>query len=335
MTETENRVWRLRSRPVGTIDEKTLELCKEAIPTITDGQLLCKNTHFSIDPTHRIWMSDIPQYMPKVELGECMRAATLAIVEESKDPKFPKGSHVYGYGGMCDYYVGLAGVNVVGLCGEFGKLPITTNLALCSRIIGLTAWHGVAKILQPGEGDVVCVSGGNGAVGSVVGQLSKARGATVIGIAGGPAKCAEMKEKGFDHSINYKEGKVQEELAKVAPDGITHYFDNVGGEISDAVLANARNKMKYALCGSISEYNSSWSGQKNFNMILMRRISVQGFICSDHVEELGDAQAELTKLASEGKMILKEDIRDGLENYIKVVNLLFTGENTGKLILKN
>lgn len=261
---TENRVWRLRSRPTGNIDEKNLELCREAIPTITDGQLLCKNLYYSIDPTHRIWMSDVPQYRPKVELGEVMRAATIAVVEESKNPKFAKGATVVCFGGMCDYFVGLPGANVLFPTGDYGKLPLTTDLSLCSVIIGLTAWHGVSKILNPAKGDIVAVSGGAGAVGSIVGQLAKARGATVIGIAGGPVKCAAMKEKGFDHSVDYKEGKVEQDLAKLAPDGITHYFDNVGGVVTDAVLRNARNKMKYALCGSISEYNDSWNGQKKF-----------------------------------------------------------------------
>lgn len=333
---TENRVWRLRSRPVKNIDEKCLELCKEAIPTIGDGQLLCKNLYFSIDPTHRIWMSDIPQYMPKVELGEVMRAATVAEVVESKNPQFSVGTTVVAFGGMCDYFVGFPGGNVLYPTGKYGKLPITADLSTCSVIIGLTAWHGVRKILNPTKGDIVVVSGAAGAVGSIVGQLCKVSGATVIGIAGGATKCAEMKNVyGFDHCIDYKETKVEETLKELAPDGVTHYFDNVGGEITDAVLRNARNKMKYALCGSISEYNDSWNGQKNFNMILMRRISVQGFICTDHFDELADATAELSKLANEGKLTVKEDIRDGLENYISVVNLLFSGSNTGKLILKN
>lgn len=279
-------------------------------------------------------MSDVPQYMPKVEIGECMRACSIAEVIESKDPKFAKGTKVVCFGGMCDYFVGLPGQNVMYPCGTYDKLPITADLSVCSIIIGLTAWHGVTKILAPTKGDILVVSGGAGAVGSLVGQLAKTKGATVVGIAGGPAKCAAMKKMGFDHAVDYKEGNVEEQLAKIAPDGITHYYDNVGGEISDAVLRNARNKMKYALCGSISEYNDAWSGQKNFNMILMRRITVTGFICTDHMDELGDATAELSKLASAGDITLKEDIRGGLENYISVVNLLFSGGNDGKLIIK-
>lgn len=330
------RVWRLRSRPEGSIKDTDLEMCDEPKPAPEDGQLVVKNMFISIDPTHRIWMSDKAQYMPKVELGEVMRATTVGVVEESKNADFPVGCHVVGIGGCADYYVGIPGINVMYKAGETGKdLPLTADLSVCSVTIGLTAWHGTNKILEPGPSDIVAVSGAAGAVGSLVGQLSKLKGAKVVGIAGSDVKCAYLKsELGYDCVINYKTQDVGKELAAFAPDGITGYFDNVGGIVTDAVLANARNNCKIAICGSISEYDDKWAGQKNFNMILMRRISIKGFICSDHMDEFAEAKSEMAMLAAEGKIKYTEDIREGLETYPGTVRLLMSGDNTGKLILK-
>mmetsp|Transcript_42584 Transcript_42584/g.62662 ORF Transcript_42584/g.62662 Transcript_42584/m.62662 type:complete len:335 (+) Transcript_42584:173-1177(+) len=331
------RCWRLRSRPEGSIKDTDLEMCEEPKPTPEDGQLLVKNLFISIDPTHRIWMSDIPQYMPKVELGEVMRASTVGVVEESKDPNFAVGCHVFGFGGCADYYVGIPGANVMYKAGETGTdLPLTADLSVCSVTIGLTAWHGTNKILDPGPNDIVVISGAAGAVGSLVGQLCKRKGAKVVGIAGSPAKCTYLKsELGYDCVINYKTQDVAKELAAFAPDGISGYFDNVGGDVTDAVLLNARNNCKIAICGSISEYdNKEWAGQKKWNMILMRRISIKGFIGFDHMDEMAEAKAELAMLASEGKIRYSEDIREGLETYPATVRLLMSGHNTGKLILK-
>lgn len=306
------------------------------------GQLLMKNVYLSIDPTHRIWMSDKPQYMPPVELGEVMRSATIAVVEESDDPvSYPVGDYFVCFGGCCEYFVGIPGVNVLYKAdGVGGILPLTAELSICSLIIGLTAWYGLNKVLNPENKSIVCVSGAAGAVGSLVGQLAKLKGATVIGIAGGEEKCSWLKQDlKFDHVINYKDpagGSVQHALEAIVSDvgKITHYFDNVGGTTSDAVLLHMELNSKYALCGSISEYDDNWSGQKNFNMILMRRICVQGFICTDHVQELNQARTELAQLAAEGKIKYKEDIREGLENYPSTVRLLMSGSNTGKLLLK-
>lgn len=317
------------------LKDTDLELCTEPKPSPVDGQMLVKNMFISIDPTHRIWMSEKAQYMDNVKLGEVMRAATVGVVEESKCADFPVGCHVYGFGGCCEYYVGIPAVNVLYKAGEIQGLPLTADLSVCSVIIGLTAWHGVNKILQPGPEDIIVVSGAAGAVGSIVGQLSKLKGAKVVGVAGSAAKCAWMKDElGFDCVINYKTQDVEHEVAKFAPDGITGYFDNVGGKVTDAVLTNARNKAKVAVCGSISEYDDNWSGQKNWNMILMRRITVQGFICMDHFDELAEAKAELAALANEGKLKYVEDIQEGLANYPSTVRMLLSGTNSGKLILK-
>lgn len=276
--------------------------------------------------------------MDPVSIGHVMRAMTVGVITESKNDEWPVGMYVVGLGGLCDYYLGFPGVNLYypAACNDASlNLAPTVDISYASVVIGLTAWHGVNKILEPSPEDIVVVSGAAGAVGSLVGQLSKLKGATVIGIAGGPIKCKLLTEEfGYDYAIDYKNENVGEKLAEIAPDGITRYFDNVGGDVSEAVFENARNFAKFAICGSISEYDDNWTGIKNFNMILMRRLTVQGFICTDHMDELGEAKTELMELVKEGKIVFNEDVREGLENYVDVVNLLFTGGNTGKLILK-
>jgi len=332
-----NRVWRLRSRPIGAIADTDLEMCQEAIPSIGEGQLLVKNLFISIDPTHRIWMSDKAQYMAPVDLNDVMRAATVGVVEASNDSAYPTGCHVVAFGGVCDYFVGIPGVNVLYPAGAIPEMPLTADLSICSVIVGLTAWVGANKILTNiTPGSVVCVSGAAGAVGSIFGQLAKLKGAKVIDIAGSASKCAWMRDElGFDHVIDYKSQDVGAELKAAAPDGINAYFDNVGGDITDAVLLNAAMHSQIAVCGSISEYDDKWSGQRNWNMVLMRRITVKGFICTDHIgDSLQAAKEELAALVKKGKLKYLEDIREGLESYPSTVRLLLSGANNGKLILK-
>jgi NADPH-dependent curcumin reductase len=333
-----NRCVRLVSHPVGTISKTDLKLSNEEIPKAADGQVIVKNLYASIDPTHRIWMNGKKaQYMDPVPLGDIMRAATVGVVVESKNEAFPVGKKVFGFGGICDYYVGIPGVTLVEMCAceSDPEIEDTFELTYGGLIIGLTAWHGINKIIEPKQGDVVVISGAAGAVGSLAGQLAKNRGAKVIGIAGGVEKCKYLIETlGFDHAIDYKTENIEEKLKEYAPEGVEGYFDNVGGDSSEAVLMNARNGMAMALCGSISEYDDNWSGIKNFNMILMRRIKVQGFICLDHGNELAEARAEMVQLKKEGKLVVQDDMREGIENYVDVVNLLFCGGNRGKLMLK-
>ena len=354
-TSIKNRCMRLRSVPNGKIVKSDFELTEEPIPSIAADDensgyhVIVKNTMASIDPTHRVWMNaKKDQYMDGVELGDIMRAITVGIITESRNIDWPVGTKVVGFGGICDYYVGIPEVTIVEkcACNTNNEISSTLELSYGGVIIGLTAWHGVNKILQPGSSgggggdsnnEVVVISGGAGAVGSIAGQLSKTKGVTVIGIAGGKEKCLFMTETlGYDFAIDYKsdEYTISDKLKEYAPDGITGYFDNVGGTVTEAVILNARNNMKMAICGSISEYDDEWQGIKNFNMIVMRRISIQGFICTDHLDELSDARKDLYQLKKEGRLIFREDIREGIENYTEVVNLLFTGGNKGKLLLK-
>ena len=272
-----NRCLRLRSYPEGKIQHTDLELCIEDIPTPKEGEVIVKNLIVLINPTHRIWMDgNKAQYMDPVNIGEIMRSATIGIIVESKNEDWPVGNKVFGFGGICDYYVGLPGINLFEICAcEKDKyVSETFELTYGGVVVGLTAWHGVFKIIDPKDGDVIVISGAAGAVGSVVGQLAKDKGAIVIGIAGGKDKCNYLKEMGFDFAIDYKSENIGDKLKEYAPNGINGYFDNVGGEATEEVLMNACNGMKFALCGSISEYDDNWSGIKNFNMILMRCVMV-------------------------------------------------------------
>ena len=341
-----NRCLRLQSRPIGNVTEDNVKLSVESIPslppvhsdeTTSETYLVVQNLYASIDPTHRIWMSDKAQYMDNIAIGDIIRAATVGvIVKSSNTEQWPVGTHVMGFGGICDYYLGIVGKNVFYVAGQQSNLPLTADLSVCSIIVGLAAWHGMKKVLAPTSEDILVISGAAGAVGSLTGQIAKHLGCKqVIGIAGGQEKCDWItKELGFDAAIDYKSQNVQETLKTLAPSGITCYFDNVGGDVTEAVLMNVRNHARMAVCGSISEYNDQWTGVKNFNMISMRRITVQGFICTDHLDELAQMQTEVATLIAEGKIKYAEDIQVGIENFVDVVNRLFTGKNTGKLILK-
>jgi hypothetical protein len=209
MSATTNKVVRLRHRPQGHVKETNLEVCIESMPTnIPDGQLLIRNCIISLDLTHRIWMSDKPQYMDPMALNDVMRALTIGMVIESncQPDQFPVGTYVIGLGGVCEHFIGIPGVNVFGIVDttKYG-LPLSANLSILSTLIGLTAWYGIRKILKVTNHDIVVISGAAGAVGSVAGQLAKLTGATVIGITGGSTKCQKLtQELGFDVAIDYK-----------------------------------------------------------------------------------------------------------------------------------
>lgn len=331
-----NNALRLKTRPVGRINNDVFDLVQEDLPTPEDGQCVVKNLYASIDPTHRIWLTERPQYMDNVKMGDVMRAATVGVVTESKSAEYPVGAYVYGFGGIADYYLGIPGVTVLYPVEKTTDTPLIAYASVLNPIIALSAWAGTNKVLKVDKDDVLVVSGASGAVGSLVGQLAKKIGATVIGIAGGKTKCDKILGLGFDHAIDYKSQNIDEELKKAAPDGITCYFDNVGGDITDAVFLNFRNHGRLVVCGAISDYEKDdWAGQKNFNMILMRRLVVQGFICMDYIDEFGKCKEDLMRLISSGELKYDEDVRTGgVGNYVDTVNDLFDGKNTGKLILQ-
>ena len=331
-----NRSWRLRQRPEGVIDENDLELVTDEIPEIQEGQVLAKTIYFSLDPTNRIWMSDIDQYMEPVEIGDIMRAGgSLAIVEESKVPHVKAGDIVQGgmHGGWQEYFI-IPGE-------EAAAIPLVESIPLTALIsvlgfTGPTAYFGFLDIGQPKKGETVVVSAAAGAVGSIVCQIAKIKGCRVVGIAGSDEKCNWLKnDLKVDEVINYKKDDILESLKEKCPEGIDIYFENVGGETLDAALTLMNNYGRIPVCGLISMYND-WEtpGPKMFRNILMKRLTVKGFLVSDYLDRYAESLESLSEWMAEGKIQYKVDIVEGIENAPSAVNKLFTGENTGKLVIK-
>jgi len=331
-----NRSWRLRQRPEGIIDENDLELVTDEIPEIQEGQVLAKTIYFSLDPTNRIWMSDIDQYMEPVEIGDIMRAGgSLAIVEESKVPHVKVGDIVQGgmHGGWQEYFI-IPGE-------EAAAIPLVESIPLTALIsvlgfTGPTAYFGFLDIGQPKKGETVVVSAAAGAVGSIVCQIAKIKGCRVVGIAGSDEKCNWLKnDLKVDEVINYKKDDILESLKEKCPEGIDIYFENVGGETLDAALTLMNNYGRIPVCGLISMYND-WEtpGPKMFRNILMKRLTVKGFLVSDYLDRYAESLGALSEWMAEGKIQYKVDIVEGIENAPSAVNKLFTGENNGKLVIK-
>eukprot|EP00242_Pyramimonas_sp_CCMP2087_P011687 CAMPEP_0198199066 /NCGR_PEP_ID=MMETSP1445-20131203/2397_1 /TAXON_ID=36898 /ORGANISM="Pyramimonas sp., Strain CCMP2087" /LENGTH=382 /DNA_ID=CAMNT_0043868779 /DNA_START=120 /DNA_END=1268 /DNA_ORIENTATION=+ len=326
-----NRQWILRKRPEGPVKDGDLELVEKPIPTLKAGEVLIKTTHISIDPTHRIWMSDAPQYMPCVEIGDVMRAVSSGVVEESKFDGLSKGDVVGGFGGCQDYFV--ADGSATNKLDP--SIPVPDQMGPFSMLIGITAFYGTMKICKVKAGETMVVSGAAGAVGSLVGQLAKMQGARVIGTVGSQEKAEWItKELGFDGVINYKTDDIAAKLKELAPDGVDCMFDNTAGPVLEETLLQMNNFGRIALCGLINQYNVDKVGVKNYDMILMRRLAVQGFICTDQLEHMGEMLAMVKAGVAEDKIKYKLDVQKGLENYPKVVNMLFTGENAGKLMIE-
>ena len=331
-----NRSWRLRQRPEGIIDENDLELVTDEIPEIQEGQVLAKTIYFSLDPTNRIWMSDIDQYMEPVEIGDIMRAGgSLAIVEESKVPHVKVGDIVQGgmHGGWQEYFI-IPGE-------EAAAIPLVESIPLTALIsvlgfTGPTAYFGFLDIGQPKKGETVVVSAAAGAVGSIVCQIAKIKGCRVVGIAGSDEKCNWLKnDLKVDEVINYKKDDTLKSLKEKCPEGIDIYFENVGGETLDAALTLMNNYGRIPVCGLISMYNDWESpGPKMFRNILMKRLTVKGFLVSDYLDRYAESLEALSEWMAEGKIQYKVDIVEGIENAPSAVNKLFTGENTGKLVIK-
>ena len=331
-----NRSWRLRQRPEGIIDENDLELVTDEIPEIQEGQVLAKTIYFSLDPTNRIWMSDIDQYMEPVEIGDIMRAGgSLAIVEESKVPHVKAGDIVQGgmHGGWQEYFI-IPGEEAAAI-QLVESIPLTALISVLG-FTGPTAYFGFLDIGQPKKGETVVVSAAAGAVGSIVCQIAKIKGCRVVGIAGSDEKCNWLKnDLRVDEVINYKKDDILESLKEKCPEGIDIYFENVGGETLDAALTLMNNYGRIPVCGLISMYND-WEtpGPKMFRNILMKRLTVKGFLVSDYLDRYAESLESLSEWMAEGKIQYKVDIVEGIENAPSAVNKLFTGENTGKLVIK-
>jgi NADPH-dependent curcumin reductase CurA len=328
-----NRVWRLSHRPKGEITPDVLSLETEAIPVPADGEVLVRVNYLSLDPTNRIWMSDIPQYMPPVGLGDVMRGIVCGTVIESRAPGFSIWDVVGGIGGWADYLALPArGLNKL---APAGRLSLLDTWAILS-IVGPTAYFGLIEIGQPKPGETLVVSTAAGAVGSLVAQIGKIKGCRVVGLTGSADKCAWlMDDLKLDGVINYKTEDVAQALRRECPKGIDIYFDNVGGDILDACLPLMNLRGRVVTCGLISRYNAegAWGGPKNYATVLVKRLRIEGFIILDYLRRYPEAMAVLVPWMEEGKLKYRLDVVDGLENAASAVKRLFTGENTGKLVI--
>ena len=331
MTET-NRQYLLKSRPAGMVGAEHFEFTESPAPAPGEGELLVRNLFISLDPAMRGWLNEGKSYVPPVGIGEVMRAMSVARVVASNHPKFAEGDVVSGIFGVQDYAVS----------DGKGVVKVDPNLAPLPRYLGtlgmpgMTAYFGLLDIGKPEAGQTVVVSGATGAVGQVVGQVAKIKECRVVGIAGGPEKCRHAVESlGYDACIDYKSEDVKKALRTHCPDGVDVYFDNVGGEILDAVLTRLAMHARIVICGAISQYNSTAvEGPKNYMSLLVNRASMTGMVVFDYAKRYGEAVNDLATWLANGDMVSQEHVIDGLDQFPDALLKLFSGENFGKLVLK-
>jgi NADPH-dependent curcumin reductase CurA len=330
-----NRRFLLRERPAGHIGPDTFELSEEVVPEISDGEALVRVDWISLDPTNRAWINDTPTYLPPVGIGEVMRAGGLGEVVASKNSNYPVGQTVQGLVGWQEYAVASDAMFLLPVNVAEGVSPSAYLGALGTT--GLTAWLGIRDIGKPQPGETVVVSAAAGAVGSVAGQLAKLSGARVVGIAGGPEKCTLLTDRlGFDAAVDHRADDWAAQLAAATPNGIDVDFENVGGDIMDAIFARLNIGARVALCGLISGYNSVHPppGPRAFGNLLVQRATLQGFIVLDHFDRAPEAIGEISGLIAEGKLTALETVVEGFEQLPTAINMLFEGKNVGKLVVK-
>jgi NADPH-dependent curcumin reductase CurA len=332
-----NRRFLLVRRPNGDPLPEDFSLVEEAIPAPPPGGFVVRNHYASLDPAQRGWMDDAPSYMPPIPLGDPVRATTVGVVHASANPDFEPGDWVLGLSALEDYSLVAPGGFTSKI--DIAQVPSPTNFLSALGAVGLTAYFGLLDAAKPRAGEVLLVSGAAGAVGSLVGQIGKILGCRVIGIAGGPDKCRRLVDEfGFDAAIDYKGKSVDgltAAIAAAAPQGADIVFENVGGTVLDAELMNLAMKARIVLCGLISEYNSpDKHGARNLWQVLVKRATVQGFLIADYVPRFAEGGAQMAKWLGEGKLRMDEDVQQGLENAYPAFMRLFSGANTGKLVLK-
>ncbi|MFM5885611.1 MAG: NADP-dependent oxidoreductase [Novosphingobium sp.] len=334
---TSNRRFLLARRPHGTPQPEDFSLVDEPVPVAPPGGFVVRNHYCSLDPAQRGWMDDAPSYMPPIALGDPVRASTVGVVHASDTPEFAVGDWVMGLNALEDYSVNHAGGFTMKI--DVGQVDSPSKFLSAMGAVGLTAYFGLLDVAKAKAGETLLVSGAAGAVGSAVGQIGKILGCRVIGIAGGAGKCRRLIEDyGFDVAIDYKGKSVSalsDEIRAAAPGGADIVFENVGGDVFDAELLNLAKHARIVLCGLISEYNSPEKvGVRNLWQVLVKRATVQGFLIADYVDRFAQGGAQMAQWIGEGRLRMDEDVQDGLENAYAAFMRLFSGANTGKLILK-
>jgi len=322
----------LARRPTGAPQESDFRLVETAVPEIGDGQFLVRSHYLSLDPYMRGRMNDAKSYAKPAQLGEVMVGGAVGEVVASRHPKFKPGDKVVGAFGW-QLYAASDGAGVSRIADP--RVPLSAYLGVVG-MPGVTAHIGLLDFGQPKAGETVVVSAASGAVGSVVGQIAKIRGCRAVGIAGGPDKCRYVVEElGLDACVDYKAGRLWEDLSEATPKGIDVYFDNVGGEILDTVLRRLNPFARIPLCGLISQYNAAEPyAMKNAGALLVNRVKLQGFIVSDHLPRWPAALADLAQWLSEGKIKYRETVAEGLRSAPSAFIGMLAGKNFGKQLVK-
>jgi NADPH-dependent curcumin reductase CurA len=333
MSNTINHQFKLAARPVGNVKTSDWSRTEEVVRAPADGEVVIQVLYLSLDPAMRGWMTDKPSYIPPVGINEVMRALAVGKVTASRNPKFAVGDHVTGLLGVQNYAYS-DGKGLTKVDPRLAPLPVYLGTL---GMPGMTGYFGLLEVGQPKAGDTVVVSGAAGAVGSVVGQIAKIKGARVVGIAGGADKCRYLvDELGFDAAIDYKTENVAEALKTHCPQGVNVFFDNVGGDILDAVLTRLARGARVVICGAISQYNNTTpvKGPANYLALLVQRATMTGIVVSDYYDRASEAAMVMAGWIQSGKLKTREDIVDGLDNFPKAFDMLFSGANNGKLVLK-
>jgi NADPH-dependent curcumin reductase CurA len=315
------------------VDDETFELVEEPVPELADGEYLVRHVYLSVDPTQRVWIREEPSYLPPVGIGEVMRAGAIGEVVESRADDVPVGSVVTGLLGWQEHSVcgPDATANVVP-----GGLPMRQMMGVLGAT-GITAYFGMLDVGGVQEGETVVVSGAAGATGSVAAQIAKIKGARVIGIAGGPEKCGWLRDAcGLDATIDYKSEDIDARVGELAPNGVDVLFENVGGSSLDAVLGHLAINARVALCGSISAYNDLDRADPihRYMELVVKRARIQGFLVLDFLDRFPEAVLQLATWEAEGKIAWRDTIVEGLERAPDALNMLFRGENLGKLLVQ-
>jgi hypothetical protein len=334
----QNRQYRLAARPVGLPKESDWNMTTEPVADPHEGQVLVKVLQLSLDPAMRGWMNEGRSYIAPVGIGEVMRAIGIGKVIASQNPGFPAGELVMGSFGIQEYCL-------VDDPKRFQLRTIDPHLGTPAQWLnalgmpGMTAYFGLLEVGQPQAGETVVVSGAAGAVGQTVGQVARIKGCRAVGIAGGQSKCDfVVNDLKFDACIDYKAGPqaVREGLKAHCAEGVDVYFDNVGGEILDTVLTRINRGARIVICGAISQYNNTApvKGPANYLSLLVNRARMQGMVVFDYADRYGEAVKQIAQWIKEGRLISKEDVVPGIENFPAIMNKLFSGGNFGKLVLQ-
>jgi NADPH-dependent curcumin reductase CurA len=329
----QNRQFRLAKRPVGVPQRDVWQFTTEEVRELNQGEFLAKIKYISLDPAMRGWMNDAKSYIAPVNLGDVMRADTVAEVIDSKNPQFQVGDYVNYAFGVQEYGIS-NGKGVRKLDAQLAPLPFYLGVL---GMAGMTGYFGILNVGELKENETVVVSSAAGAVGLVVGQIAKIKNCKVIGIAGGEQKCKMVVEEfGFDACIDYKAENIKKALRTHAPEGVDVYFDNVGGDILDDVLTQIRKKARIVICGAISQYNNTTpiKAPSNYLSLLVNSAKMEGFVIFDFLKDYSQGLAQMAQWLKEGKIKPQMQIEKGFENFPETLLMLFEGKNKGKLVLE-